>query len=115
MVGGALKGAGAGLNSLANSVSAANSGTATLGSNAQTGPVSAPIDTQCYLIIARSKWSNPENYAEQFGYPSDIGGTINSKPFEGFLSCRTIVLNGLTATDAERSEIAALMASGVYV
>lgn len=115
MVGGALKGVGSGLNSLANSVSAANSGVATIASNAQGGPATTPIDTQCYLIIARSKWSNPENYAEQFGYPSDIGGTINGKPFEGFLSCRTIVLNGLTATDAERSEIAALMASGVYV
>jgi len=34
MVGGALKGVGSGLNSLANSVSAANSGVATIASNA---------------------------------------------------------------------------------
>lgn len=102
-------------NQLVNSVSAAGAGAGTLASNSAAGGISVPIDTQCYLIIERPKWSNPEHYGEQFGYPSDIGGTINDTPFEGFLSCRTIVLNGISATDVERSEIASYMASGVFV
>lgn len=113
--GAVMGGVGSTINQLSNSVSAAGAGAGTLASNGAAGGISVPIDTRCYLIIARPKWSNPEHYGEQFGYPSDIGGTINDTPFEGFLSCRTIVLNGISATDVERSEIASYMTSGVFV
>ena len=89
--------------------------------NASTGTVSVPVDTQCYLIITRPQWSAPVEYAKQFGYPSDVGGTINQSdtlggdPFTNFLSVRSIKLEGLAATDEEKAEIEALMVAGVYV
>ena len=89
--------------------------------NASTGAISVPIDTQCYLIITRPQWSAPMEYAKQFGYPSDIGGTINRSdtlggdPFTNFLSVRSIKLEGLAATDEEKAEIESLMIAGVYV
>lgn len=84
-------------------------------SNADTcGTVSAPSDTTCYLTITRPVWSNPEGYEDLFGVPSDIGGTI-AKDFKGFLSCRTIKLDNVDATDVEKTEIANIMASGIFV
>jgi hypothetical protein len=89
--------------------------------NASTGTISVPIDTQCYLIITRPQWSAPDEYGRQFGYPSDISGTINQSdteagdPFTNFLSIRSIRLDGLAATDDEKAEIEALMVAGVFV
>ena len=110
----ANKGAAAGMSALSNSVSAGSSGAGTLSSNAHGGSVTVPVDTQCYLIIKRPKWSNPEGYARMFGYPSDIGGVIKEK-FSGFLSVRSVVLDGITGTDNEKAEIATLLSSGVYL
>lgn len=90
-------------------------------SNAEGGAVTAPCDTVCYVVIQRPMWSAPEEYGKQFGYPSDIGGTINQSdtevgdPFTNFLAVRSIKLDGISATDEEKSEIESLMTAGVYV
>lgn len=102
--------------SIATSASqAALSGQNITGSNAEGGSVSSQIDTRCYLIITRPQWSNPELYDNQKAYPSDISGTIAGDGFSGFLQTQTIKLNGITATDEERYEIATRMNAGVYV
>lgn len=98
---------------------AAGAGKGTLNSNGAGGNVTTPTDNHCYLIIERPVWNNPLNYAQLFGLPSDVGGTINASsenaPFEGFLSVRQIELVGIQATVEERDEITALMQAGVYV
>jgi hypothetical protein len=66
-------------------------------SNASGGTVSSLVDDQCFLIITRPQWSAPEEYRKQFGYPSDISGTI-AEAFHGFLSVRSIKLQGVPAT-----------------
>ena len=92
-----------------------------MSSNANGGAVSSPVNTQCYLVIVRPMWSAPEDYGKRFGYPSDIGGTINRSdtesgdPFTNFLSVRSILLDGLNCTTEERNEIEQLMNAGVYV
>lgn len=90
-------------------------------SNANGGAVSSPVNTQCYILITRPMWSAPEEYGKQFGYPSDISGTINmsdtelGEPFTNFLSVRSILLNNIPCTVEERNEIENLMKAGVYV
>jgi hypothetical protein len=100
--------------------SAAGAGQGVVNSNGGSGSVTTLTDTSCYLIIERPQWSNPQYYGELFGFPSDIGGTINaasdfSGPFEGFLSVRQIELENITATIAERDEITQLLKAGVYL
>lgn len=90
-------------------------------SNASGGAVSSPINTQCYVCITRPQWSAPEDYGKRFGYPSDIGGTINQSdteggdPFTNFLSVRAILLDRINCLPDERAEIESLMSAGVYV
>jgi hypothetical protein len=66
-------------------------------------------------------WSAPDEYGKQFGYPSDISGTINMSdteagdPFTNFLSVRSILLENIPCTVEERNEIDSLMKAGVYV
>ena len=90
-------------------------------SNANGGAVSSPVNTQCYILISRPQWSAPEEYGKQFGYPSDISGTINMSdteagdPFTNFLSVRSILLENIPCTVEERNEIDSLMKAGVYV
>ena len=90
-------------------------------SNANGGAVSSPVNTQCYILITRPMWSAPEEYGKQFGYPSDISGTINMSdteagdPFTNFLSVRSILLENIPCTVEERNEIDTLMKAGVYV
>lgn len=87
-------------------------------SNNSGGAANLPVWNECYLTIVRPVWSNPTGYGDLFGYPSDIGGTITMSsegaPFEGFLSVRAVRLDGIEAEDAEKSEIEALMKSGIY-
>ena len=87
-------------------------------SNNSGGSANLPVWNECYLTIVRPVWSNPAGYGDLFGYPSDIGGTINMSsegaPFEGFLSVRAVKLDGIEAEDAEKSEIETLMRGGIY-
>jgi hypothetical protein len=92
--------------------------------NSSNGQLSTPVNTMCYLEIIRPVWSNPTGYGDQFGYPSDIGGTINmsatsnfsdNRPFTGFLSVRSVKLDGISATLQEKSEIQQLMISGIIL
>ena len=114
-----LGGAGTGLVTSAGKASI--SAQSVTSSNAEGGSVSTPIDTSCFLIVPRPMWSNPLKYSKQFGYPSDVSGTINASDitsgskFIGFLSVRSIKLDGIAATDDEIAEIDQLMKAGVYV
>lgn len=92
---------------------AALSGQATATSNASGGTVSSPINTNCWVLITRPQWSNPELYARQKAYPSDISGKISD--FSGFLSARSAELNSIDCTDVERSEIMQRLISGVLL
>lgn len=108
-----------GISSISNS--AAGASQMLTSSNANGGSVSSPVNTQCYITITRPQWSAPEKYGKLFGYPSDIGGTINQSdtdggdPFTNFLSVRSIKLEGINCLSAERAEIEELMQAGVYV
>lgn len=99
--------------SLSNSINAAMGAAGSLATNAHGGRVSAPVDTQCYLIITRPVWSNPSYYGELFGYPSDIAGQVSD--FNGFLKTRASFLDNIPCTDDERAEISGLLANGVYL
>lgn len=101
------------LNSITN-MKAANCGVGTVASNANGGAVTSPIDTQCWVLITRPEWSNPEGYGELFGFPSDIGGIIKDT-FTGFLAVRTAFLDDIPCTDEEKSEIAQFLTGGVYL
>lgn len=100
--------------SLSNSVMAGDAGTASVATNAHGGNVSAPVDTQCYLLITRSQWSNPAYYGQLFGFTSDLAGVIKND-FSGFLSVRAAYVGSIPATDTERAEIASLLQAGVYL
>lgn len=104
----------AGTSGLSNSISAAMSGAGTLTSNAAGTNAEVPLDSQCFLIIVKSQWSNPETYGESFGYPSDIQGIVG-EDFKGFLSVRHAFLNGIPCTDVERDEISSRLQAGIYV
>lgn len=84
------------------------------------GGCSSPTWTECWLCLSFPEPSNPTNYTELIGLPSDKGGTINMSstldgPFTGFLSVREIKLDNIAATDTEKKEIEALMKQGVYL
>ena len=100
--------------------SALQSSLITTSSNAEGGSLTSPIDTQCWVLISRPQWSAPDEYGKLFGYPSDIGGTINQSdteagdPFTNFLSVRSIKLDNIAATNEEKAEIYNLMTAGVF-
>lgn len=91
---------------------ALTSAQSTASSNASGGDVTSPIDTQIWVLITRPQWSNPELYAREKAYPSDISGKIGE--FEGLLVVSTAELNNIDCTDTERSEIMQRLIAGVY-
>lgn len=112
------------INSIANPVksfvnSTLNATSQVTSSNNSTGSANLPVIDEIYLTIVRPVWSNPSNYAELLGYPSDIGGTIEHgadfAPFEGYLQVRTIKLDGIPAENSEKEEIERLLKTGVYI
>ena len=66
-----------------------------------------------YLIIDRPVQALPKNYSALNGYSSEIGGTLSD--FSGYIEVESIDLSGVACTDAERSEILAMMKGGVFV
>ena len=87
--------------------------------NNSSGSANLPVINEIFLTIIRPVWSDPENYGELLGYPSDIGGTIESgsefAPFEGYLQVREIKLDGISAENKEKQEIEQLLKTGVYI
>lgn len=89
------------------------------GTNINFGSTS-PTWNEIWLCLSFPEPSNPEQYQDLIGLPSDISGTINGSdtldgPFTGFLAVREIKLDNVVATDAEKKEIELLMKSGVYL
>lgn len=67
-----------------------------------------------YLIITRPKWSLPENYAHQVGFPSDVATRLSS--CTGFTKVRSVHLEGLTdATEDEIKQIESALKEGVII
>ena len=68
---------------------------------------------QAFVILTRPVQALPKNYNKLKGNTSMIGGTVGS--FSGFLQVDSIDLSGIACTDAEKSEIEALLKEGVFV
>ena len=68
---------------------------------------------QAFVILTRPVQALPKNYNKLKGNASMIGGTVGS--FSGFLQVDSVDLSGIACTDAEKSEIEALLKEGVFV
>ena len=66
-----------------------------------------------YLLIERSVSNFSINYTEEKGIPSNITSDFNT--LSGFTQATSVHLDGITATEAEKDEIAALLAQGVIL
>lgn len=66
-----------------------------------------------YLIRQIPNQSRPGNYRELHGYPSNIGGRLET--FSGYTSLESILLEGFVATDAEKSEIIEMCKGGIII
>lgn len=71
------------------------------------------VSRSAYLIITRPQPSLPENFAQLYGAVSNISGTVSS--FAGYTEFAAVDLRGIDATDAEKSQILALLRGGVFV
>ena len=84
-----------------------------------TGTVSGNIgmisDTQCFLEIIRPQWVNPEKYAILNAIPIEIGGTISDIGLIGKTVIDKIELDNISCTDAEKIEIAEILAGGIFI
>lgn len=66
-----------------------------------------------YIIRQIPNQSRPGNYRKLHGYPSNIGGKLST--FQGLTTVEHILLDGLVATDVEKSEIIEMMKGGVII
>lgn len=55
----------------------------------------------------------PDNYGQQYGYPSMMSGTVGS--FQGFLKCQSVKLNCGVATEQEKNSIKTMLLNGIYI
>ena len=77
------------------------------------GSVGAICNQYCYAEFTYTETSNPANYDDVRGRPSDVGGKIGD--FSGYTEFDRVDVDGIFCTDAERSEIENLLQSGVYI
>lgn len=66
-----------------------------------------------YLMFTRPIESRPDKLGKLHGYSAGVGGKLSA--FSGYVECSDVKLDGVTATDAELTEIVNLLKSGVYV
>lgn len=66
-----------------------------------------------YIIRQIPNQSRPGNYRQLHGYPSNIGGKLNT--FQGYTTIEHILLEGLVCTDTEKTEIIEMMKGGVII
>lgn len=66
-----------------------------------------------YLIITRPRQAVPSNQNKYQGYPSFV--TKNLSELSGYTEVDSVILNNIPASDAELSEIAALLQEGVLL
>lgn len=93
--------------------SVATAGSGTTMCNASDGGMTAPIDTDCWILVVRPEWSNPDYYPREAAYTSDIAGKVGD--FEGTLSVSSVELENIKCTDDERVEIFNNLIAGVYL
>lgn len=55
----------------------------------------------------------PDNYGQQYGYPSMKSGSVGS--FQGFLKCQSVKLDCGVATENEKNQIKAMLLNGIYI
>lgn len=66
-----------------------------------------------YLIIERPRQSLPVDYMKFVGYPSNITSKLSA--LKGYTEIESVHLEGVTATDNEKTEILTLLKSGVII
>lgn len=72
------------------------------------------IPNECYLIIERPRYKEPDTYAHDFGYPCELSCTLGN--LHGFTSVsHTVELDGIPCTQEEREELRRLLIGGVYL
>lgn len=88
-----------------------------------TGNVGALIacfaDGLCFVDITRPVWANPSNFAELKGLISNLAGTLNDSGdgtgYAGFVRVSDCDLDGIAATETEKTEIENLLKNGIFV
>lgn len=55
----------------------------------------------------------PDNYGQQYGYPSMKSGSVGS--FQGFLKCQSVKLDCGVATENEKNAIKTMLLNGIYI
>lgn len=68
-----------------------------------------------YVQIRRSYYQEPLQYEHSIGFPTNGAVYDNLSQFSGFIKCVNVDLSGFTCHEDERSEIKALLESGVYL
>lgn len=68
-----------------------------------------------YFIITRPKMCRPKNQDFFQGYPSFIQTVLGDLNGTGFTAFDTVILSKIYLTDEEKSELAAILKSGVYL
>lgn len=66
-----------------------------------------------YLIIERPRQSLPVDYKSFVGYPSNITSVLSA--LKGYTEIESVHLEGVTATDTEKTEILKLLQEGVIL
>ena len=75
--------------------------------------IGANMPQYCFLVFMYNDVEIPENLQLLYGKPSNKSGNVGS--FSGFLSTNYAKIQVPTATDEEKSEIASLLNSGIYI
>lgn len=65
------------------------------------------------FIFEIQKDCAPDNYGQQYGYPSMKSGSIGS--FSGFLKCQSVKLDCGVATENEKNQIKTMLLNGIYI
>lgn len=72
----------------------------------------------CYAEISYTNYSNPANYSDVRGRPSDLGGTVseqNGIAYSGLTIFENAHVHDIRCTPEERAEIEMLLKEGVYL
>lgn len=69
--------------------------------------------SRAYLTVQRQKYIVPNNYGHSVGYATAFASVLSA--LSGFTVCSNVDLSGFTCHEDERSEIKALLESGVYL
>lgn len=77
------------------------------------GGASFMLPDSVYVQIRRGTYARPSNYGSTCAYPSTVSGRLGD--FRGYTQCQNPDLSGVSATRTEKSMIADLLQTGVYL